>query len=251
MKKIRKNTDKEVTQEIILPKSYYGDDFENSQINKSNKVSITKNQILITTITLCTTIFIILIITIVSTFTLDVKVQNETKQTTVVTNIPSTIPNISSNNEYVPTTKPNTTIEVSTVLPTTQETTISESTEQITTNQIQTEPIEETTIEKTEESNSQDFTQDKYLSVLDISVSKSNNNMLIAKITGNFTGYSSEELLNKVNVLTSTGTPYISLPNIENNNYFTFNLNLDECTGELHINLDTYNFYQSIESFYN
>ena len=80
-----------------------------------------------------------------------------------------------------------------------------------------------------------------------ILVQKNENGSIVVKVLGNFSGYNTDELLAKVSVTTSTGTPSISNPNLEDG-CFTFNLILDGCDGNLEIHADMFNYFNKVEN---
>ena len=253
----RKNPDKEDTQEIKLPKSRtdYGDNFEKaSYIEESIKRKkhprklffgkLTKREII--TITSIIGVIIIVVITIAIAFS------NQPTKQDLPTSISSTINSSNTTTNSLTTTSSNVYINE-----TKEQTTVIETTEPTT---VPTTTFSETIIEKTDnKNNSTENNQEteavtsieKYLSVSDILVLTTDDGLFIPKITGTFNGYSPDELLDKVTVTVSSGEPSFSVPHIEGNTSFTFNLNLDGCKGELHIHLDNYDFYQSIDSFPN
>lgn len=253
----KRRPDKEETQEIKLPKSKidYGDNFENSCNNEKakNSFKITKmdKKNLIILISSIMATFVILIITV--TIAISNSNLRQTSQTTALPMsspkvLPATVPPTTSN--YTEETEKYTTItEESTSKETKESTTAISSTEPITTIQEETKITEEPTI--TTESNEieEETSVAKSISVSDILVFKTDDGIFATKIIGSFIGYSPEELLNEVTVTTSSGAPTLSYPLLENTNSFTFNINLEDCNGELHIHIDTYDFYQSIDSF--
>lgn len=253
----KRRPDKEDTQEIKLPKSRndYGDNFESSCINEEDKTKncfkITKMDkkkliILISSIIAILVIVIVTVVVAISNSSLEQNSQSTTLPTSSIKIAPTT----------VPTTVPNYTEETEIYTTITEEST-SKETKESTTATSTTESVNPTLEENnvTEESSTinepseEETSSEKVLSVSDIVVLKTNDGIFIPKITGNFVGYTPDELLNEVTVKTSSGTPELSHPNLENGNSFTFNMNLENCNGELHIHIDTYDFYQSIDSF--
>lgn len=261
MKKSR--PDLENTQEIKIPKSKndYGDGFnryheykKNTKRKKNNFKQIIQNNrnVLIILIPLILILLIVIISCCISFSTNNdstiqknlitsdyietsniVYSSKQIKNTDFVVT-PTEIITVEENTtENVTTINPNTSMPISTI----EETTI-----------VETNP---TTIleEPTTEINENTTTIEKHIQVSDILVAKVDNSLFVPKITGTFTGYSPEEILEKVTVTTTTGTPQISHPNLNNEKSFTFNLNLDGCEGELHIHLDSFDFYQDISSF--
>lgn len=253
----KRRPDKEDTQEIKLPKSRndYGDNFESSCINEEDKTKncfkITKMDkkkliILISSIIAILVIVIVTVVVAISNSSLEQNSQSTTLPTSSIKIAPTT----------VPTTVPNYTEETEIYTTITEESTskeTKESTTAISTTESVNPTLEENNV--TEESSTinepseEETSAEKVLSVSDIVVLKTNDGIFIPKITGNFVGYTPDELLNEVTVKTSSGTPELSHPHLENGNSFTFNMNLEDCNGELHIHIDTYDFYQNIDSF--
>lgn len=255
----KRRPDKEDTQEIKLPKSRndYGDNFESSCINEEDKTKncfkitkMDKNKliILISSIIAILVIVIITVVVVISNSSLEQNPQSTTSLTNITQKTPTNVHTTASN--YTEETKIYTTItEESTSKETKESTTAISSTEPITTIQEETNITEDPSI-TTEPTETEEKTSvEKYISVSDIVVLKTNDGIFIPKITGNFVGYTPDELLNEVTVKTSSGTPELSHPHLENGNSFTFNMNLEDCNGELHIHIDTYDFYQNIDSF--
>ena len=262
MKKNR--PDLENTQEIKIPKSTYdyGDGFNSSYEENSSKEKnsasisflkkIDKRKILI--ISVCSIAILVITVVIcciivsisgnqntenISTTSKKVEyTQNSTNFTKETQNYDisedTDITTISTETTAEPTTEPETTTVPNTTV---EETTIAET--EITTilEEITTENEEITTQTK------------KSMQVHDIIVAKIDDSLFVPKITGTFNGYSPEELLKKVTVTTSSGTPKVSHPYFNDSNSFTFNLNLEGCEGEIHIHLDTFDFYQDMSSF--
>lgn len=260
----KRRPDKEDTQEIKLPKSRddYGDNFNSPCSNVEDKtkncfkITKTDKKKLIILISSIITIFVIIIIIItvavgISNSSLE---QNFQSTTTTLTNItqktPTNVPNTTTISNYSKETQMyNTIAEESTSKETKEPTTAIPTTEPITTVQEETNITEEPSITTEPTETEEETSVEKSISVSDILVFKTDDGIFVPKISGSFIGYSPEELLNEVTVTTSSGTPTLSYPHIENSNSFTFNLNLEDCTGELHIHIDTYDFYQSIDSF--
>lgn len=257
----KRRPDKEDTQEIKLPKSRndYGDNFESSCINEEDKTKncfkITKmdkkNLIILISSFIAILIIVIIIVTValgVSNSSLEQSSQSTTLPTNntkiAPTTIPTTVPNYTEETEIYTTIT-----EESTSKETKESTTVISSTEPITTVQEETNITEEPSVTEEPTETEEETSVEKYISVSDILVFKTDNGIFVSKITGSFVGYTPDELLNEVTVTTSSGTPTLSYPLLENTNSFTFNINLEDCTGELHIHVDSYDFYQNIDSF--
>ena len=90
--------------------------------------------------------------------------------------------------------------------------------------------------------------EEKYLSISDISVSRLNDNVLIASIIGVFQNFSSQEILNKISISSTSGTPTIYEDVNLNNNSFLFKIDITDCDGDLNISINDYYFYQDISS---
>ncbi len=255
----KRRPDKEDTQEIKLPKSRndYGDNFESSCSNEEYKTKncfkITKmdKKNLIILISSIMATFVILIITV--TIAISNSNLRQTSQTTALPMsspkvLPATVPPTTSN--YTEETEKYTTItEESTSKETKESTTAISTTESVNLTLEENNVTEESSITTEPTETEEETSVKKFISVSDILVFKTDDGIFVSKITGNFVGYSPEELLNEVTVTTSSGTPKLSLPYIDGNNSFTFNIDLEDCEGELHIHIDTYDFYQSIDSF--
>lgn len=260
----KERPDLENTQEINIPKSKYdyGDDFDSSYQEKSFreknsymslfKKKFDKRKILI--ISICSVFILILILVICYV----IFSTNQNQNTESISTTSKKVEYTQNSTNFTKETKTDEIIENTYITTLSPETTVESTTQpEITTIPITT--IEETTIFETEpttileetttESNESTTTIQKFIHVSDILVVKIDDSLFIPKITGTFTGYSPEEILEKVTVTTSSGTPQVSQPYLNDSNSFTFNLNLDGCEGELHINLDTFNFYQDISSF--
>lgn len=261
----KKRPDKEDTQEIKLPKSRddYGDNFENSykfEDNVKNKTKSSKIKkegkknliILISSIIVSLIIVIIIVCMAISNSSLKQNVKNTTSTTSSTTKTPTTVPNTTSSYTNLEETEVTTTItEESTAKGTNEPTTAIFTTEPVATTQEETDVTEETFVTNETSITEEDTYTEKTLSVSDILVLKTDDGLFIPKITGRFIGYTPEELLNEVTVTTSSGTPKLSLPHLEKYNSFTFNMNLKDCNGELHIHIGSYDFYQDISSFPN
>lgn len=259
----KKRPDKEDTQEIKLPKSRddYGDNFENSckfednvrNQTKSSKIKKMDKKNLIILISSIITVLIIVIIIICIAISISSSKQSTQSTTPTISSTaksPTTVPNTTSS--YLEETEiPTTITEESTAKETDEPTTDISTTAPVVTTQEETDAIEETTVTNETSITEEDTYTEKTLSVSDILVLKTDDGLFIPKITGSFIGYTPDELLNEVTVITSSGTPELSLPHLENDNSFTFNMNLKDCNGELHIHIDSYDFYQDISSFPN
>ena len=127
---------------------------------------------------------------------------------------------------------------------------IQNTTEEITeviTEEATEEATEETTIQNTQTTEIPVKTEDeKIFSVSNIIVSKDSSNTFIAYIIGEFSGYTAQELLEKISVSVSSGTPNIYNPKVSGDT-LTFNINLNECEGTLSINADLFNYYSKID----
>lgn len=259
----KKRPDKEDTQEIKLPKSRddYGDNFENSckfednvknqtQSSKIKKMTKKNLIILISSIIAVLIIVIIIICITISNSSSKQSTQSTTPTISSAAKAPPTVPNTTST--YLEETEiPTTITEESTAKETDEPTTAISTTEPVATTQEETAVTEETIVTNETSITKGDIYTEKTLSVSDILVLKTDDGLFIPKITGSFIGYTPDELLNEVTVTTSSGTPELSLPHLENGNSFTFNMNLKDCNGELHIHIDSYDFYQDISSFPN
>ena len=256
---MNKKPDKTATQEIYLPQSRtdYGDNFDESPLRNDTKrkkdkpklafyKKISKKQLII--ISSCVLVVIIVIgIIVVSLSSSKV----EKKQETTISSTTSTIKEekkytTSINNNYYnedsqskysytegSTTQTPSTEIATTMQPTTQ---VKETSKQI-----------ETAVSPTVSFETETATyMKKILSVDDISVIKTDDNLFICTANGTFDGYSDEELLNLVSISATSGTPIISSPNL-NGSTFSFYINLsDECDGELCIHFGNYDYYQPI-----
>lgn len=244
------------TQEIKLPKfnNDYGDNFDGEKFPTNNTSKIDKrnqfykklqnNQFAI--ISSCALVAIIIIGTVVvslSSSKLEKKEETtisssiftskeEKKHTTPINNEYSNKDNQPKHfyTEESTTQAPSTAIDT-TMQPTTQVTEI-----ETTNSPTVSFEVEATTyIEKT-------------LSVDDISLIKTDDNLFICTANGTFDGYSDEELLSFVSISTTFGSPIISSPSLNGSN-FSFYINLsNECDGELCIHIGNYDYYQTIKS---
>lgn len=258
---MNKKPDKTATQEIHLPQSKtdYGDNFDESPLRNDTKrkkgkqgipfyKKISKKQLII--ISSCVLVVIIVIgIVFVSLSSSKVEKKEETKISSLIsTSKEEKKYTTSINNEYYnedtqpkylyteeSTTQAPSTEIVTTMQPTTQ---VTETSKQIETTDYPTvsfETEETTYIEKT-------------LSVDDISLIKTDDNLFICTANGTFDGYSDEELLNFVSISSTFGAPIISSPSL-NGSTFSFYISLsDECDGELCIHFGNYDYYQPISS---
>lgn len=263
-----KRLDKVDTQEIKLPKSNsdYGDNFngeefctkntrKNDKKNTSYKIpfyeKITKNQLAI--ISSCILVVIIVIgIVVVSLSSQKVEKKDETTTSSSISTIKEekkyTNPitnehyNKDTQTKYTYIEEENTTQApsteiVTTIQPTTQ---VAETSKQIETAVSPTVSFETETEAAT--------CMEKILSVDDISVIKTDDNLFICTANGTFDGYSDEELLNLVSISSTSGAPIISSPSL-NGSTFSFYIGLsDECDGELCIHFGNYDYYQPISS---
>lgn len=246
--------DKEITQEIKIPrkltsKKDYNDGFENetAEIGATKKKRTfklsKKNIILICSISGG----VIIVFTIILLLTL---IPKNASGKVVSTST------ISTTQYSTRTTTEKTTIQVAVEVETDKKETTNP---EPTTTETATILVEETTAEPTTVETStaspetKNTNKEKCIEVSNIIiyVDPKNKNMAIPKITGMFTGYSAEELLGLVNVKTDSGNPKTSLPLLDDKGNFTFNIDISDCKGNLHIDLENYYFDQSIESLKN
>lgn len=268
-----KRLDKVDTQEIKLPKSNsdYGDNFngeefctkntrKNDKKNTSYKIpfyeKIPKNQLAI--ISSCILVVIIVIgIVVVSLSSQKVEKKDETTTSSSISTIKEEkkYTNPITNEHYNKDTQTKYTYieeeESTTQAPSTEIVTTIQPTTQVakTSKQIETTVSPTVSFETETETETKTATyMEKILSVDDISVIKTDDNLFICTANGTFDGYSDEELLNLVSISATSGTPIISSPSI-NGSTFSFYIGLsDECDGELCIHFGNYDYYQPISS---
>ena len=245
------------TQEIVIPNESidYGDDYEvnineytNNDILYKKGRSKTKDDFFLkrNVIIISSVAFFVILIIVVLTI-----IFSNNSGTKVNTNLNTTTTSYFSTPTTVPTTKKvytvienvteeeNTENTTESVEPTTIENTTGSRLEETTSSTIETEEpslIEESALEV-----------EKVFLVDNILVQKNENGSIVVKVLGNFSGYNTDELLTKVSVTTSTGTPSISNTNLEDG-CFTFNLILDGCDGNLEIHADTFNYFNKVEN---
>lgn len=127
-------------------------------------------------------------------------------------------------------------------------------TETLTSNQgeFETEKILPTTINKKVETTSQIISTlpSKVFEIEDITAVKDQDKIVNINVSGKFMGYSEDEILSQISINTSTGSPTVFSPILKDDNNFSFNINIEKCTGQLEITSQNFYFYQSIESFY-
>lgn len=252
------NSNLEDTQELKLPNSdkKYGDDFEyDCSTEKNFKLkNLDKLQVILVSLIAIIVIIILCIIffKITSSTNTTTKFKNVTSATNSLETQPQsnslvTEPSITTEKLLENITEVETEMETETETEKTNVPTEGTTTPLITepcTDEPSNNPIDSTSIT---EPNSVDI--QKNISVSDISVTRLNITTFTAIISGEFIGYSEEELLAIITVNTTTGTPQVERPYFSDSNSFTLNLNLEDCEGELHIHIDNYDFYQSISSF--
>lgn len=266
-----KRLDKADTQEIKLPKSNsdYGDNFngeefctkktrKNDKKNTSYKIpfyeKIPKNQLAI--ISSCILVVIIVIgIVVVSLSSQKVEKKDETTTSSSISTIKEEkkYTNPITNEHYNKDTQTKYTYieeeESTTQAPSTEIVTTMQPTTQVaeTSKQIKTTVSPTVSFETEAETETATY-MEKILSVDDISVIKTDDNLFICTANGTFNGYSNEELLNFVSISATSGTPIISSPSL-NGSTFSFYISLsDECDGELCIHFGNYDYYQPISS---
>ena len=266
-----KRLDKVDTQEIKLPKSNsdYGDNFngeefctkntrKNDKKNTSYKIpfyeKIPKNQLAI--ISSCILVVIIVIgIVVVSLSSQKVEKKDETTTSSSISTIKEEkkYTNPITNEHYNKDTQTKYTYieeeESTTQAPSTEIVTTMQPTTQVaeTSKQIKTTVSPTVSFETEAETETATY-MEKILSVDDISVIKTGDNVFFCTANGTFDGYSDEELLNLVSISATSGTPIISSPSL-NGSTFSFYINLsDECDGELCIHFGNYDYYQPLSS---
>ena len=261
----KKKQDLNATQEIKIPKSKYdyrdGFDYlpDTSNAKKEDTPANTKNinfnkRALMSIFICLISIFVVIVVAyFVILFTpLNEKTQNvsttsqKLEYTTSLNTQASTSKIQSTTSSDTQTFTQNTTTSIS---PTTTEQEITETpttTEETTI--IQTDPttiIQEPVTEVTQEPT----IINKSMQVSDISVQKTESSLFISTISGNFSGYLPEELVEYLTVTTTYGIPKITSYYFSDSSTLTVISNLEECSGQLHICLDNFNFYQDMSSF--
>lgn len=89
----------------------------------------------------------------------------------------------------------------------------------------------------------------KILNVEDITLSIKENSIYIVTVKGNFDGYAEDELMAQTKIEINSGNISTYSPILSNDaSTFNFNINLENCYGELHINIGNYDFYQTISN---
>ena len=260
---MNKKPDKTATQEIYLPQSRtdYGDNFDESPLRNDTKrkkgkpklafyKKISKKQLII--ISSCVLVVIIVIGIIVISLSSS---KVEKKQETTISSTTSTIKEekkytTSINNNYYnedSQSKYSYTEGSTTQAPSTEIATTMQPTTQVTETSKQIETTDPPTVSFETEAQTATY-MEKILSVDDISVIKTDDNLFICTANGTFDGYSDEELLNLVSISSTSGAPIISSPSL-NDSTFSFYIGLsDECDGELCIHFGNYDYYQPISS---
>lgn len=262
---MNKKPDKTATQEIHLPQSKtdYGDNFDESPLRNDTKrkkgkqgipfyKKISKKQLII--ISSCVLVVIIVIVIVIAIVFVSLSSSKvEKKEETKISSLISTSKEekkytTSINNKYYnEDTQPKYlyTEESTTQAPSTEIATTIQPTTQVTETSKQIETTDSSTVSFETEATT--YTE-KILSVDDISLIKTDDNLIICTVNGIFDGYSDEELLNFVSISSTFGTPIISSPSL-NGSTFSFYISLsDECDGELCIHFGNYDYYQPISS---
>lgn len=264
---MNKKADKFDTQEIKIAKTLddYGDNFDNfdnftekkSNINNSKEFYKRKKSTIIFSIVIiafsCFALYIALSNYIPSSDN-SKKILKDSKQyfsTTTTSYKDKTLDEfnkkvISKNNDKVYTYCETTTLNT---------TKVSQSvTKTLTSNQgeFETEKILPTTINKKVETTSQIISTlpSKVFEIEDITAVKDQDKIVNINVSGKFMGYSEDEILSQISINTSTGSPTVFSPILKDDNNFSFNINIKNCTGQLEITSQNFYFYQSIESFY-
>lgn len=264
---MNKKADKFDTQEIKITKTLddYGDNFDNfdnftekkSNINNSKEFYKRKKSTIIFSIVIiafsCFALYIALSNYIPSSDN-SKKILKDSKQyfsTTTTSYKNNTLDEfnkkvISKNNDKVYTYCETTTLNT---------TKVSQSvTETLTSNQgeFETEKILPATINKKVETTSQIISTlpSKVFEIEDITAVKDQDKIVNINVSGKFMGYSEDEILSQISINTSTGSPTVFSPILKDDNNFSFNINIEKCTGQLEITSQNFYFYQSIESFY-
>lgn len=264
---MNKKADKFDTQEIKIAKTLddYGDNFDNfdnftekkSNINNSKEFYKRKKSTIIFSIVIiafsCFALYIALSNYIPSSDN-SKKILKDSRQyfsTTTTSYKNKTLDEfnkkvISKNNDKVYTYCETTTLNT---------TNVSQSvTETLTSNQgeFETEKILPTTINKKFETTSQIISTlpSKVFEIEDITAVKDQDKIVNINVSGKFMGYSGDEILSQISINTSTGSPTVFSPILKDDNNFSFNINIENCTGQLEITSQNFYFYQSIESFY-